>query len=116
MSDQDHAVPARRQVRGRAGGRLRSLLLTVEHGVASPVVAGGTAGPELYSLQLPHGRPPRAVTAPAKGASAQTGARARRRETVAAGTTATQFAERDRRALKAACPPFLLPHPFPSRH
>lgn len=37
----------------------------------------GASVPELYSLYLPHGQPPRAVTAPAKGASAQTGAGSR---------------------------------------
>lgn len=50
MPDQDHVAPARRVVWGRR-----------------PVVAEGAALPELYLL-----KPPRAVTAPAKGASAQT--------------------------------------------
>lgn len=60
MPDQNHVVPARRLMRGRAGGRLRCSLLTVAHGVASPVVAGGAAVPELYRCSyLTGGRPAR---------------------------------------------------------
>lgn len=56
MPDQAHVAPAGRLVRGRAGGRLRRLLLTVAHrlqlpaGAARPAVAEGAAVLELYSL------------------------------------------------------------------
>ena len=102
MPDQVHVAPAGRLVQARAGGRLCRSLLPIAHrpplpaGAARPAVAEGSAVRSFIRChkpwELPHGRPPRAVTAPAKGASAQTGAGSRAlrpRETAAAETTGT---------------------------